>query len=166
MSAKLTKNLFKYILTHINTISRTYFNLETFSWWWALLCGSKRREEITTNAVFLPTIHLSLRDHEQLLWSSSPICEALPSPLLLFFWHMARVRIPFPYPKCYNVELVVILCPNLVIFSLHPSLANWLQLWSEYGPESLVWVIINKTLYMYLVDVLPMKWLLLVVIVA
>ena len=78
------------------------------------------------------------------LWSSSPICEALPSPLLLFVRHMAIVSISFPYPKCHNVELAVILCLSLMNFSLHPSLANWLQLWSEYSLESLVWVIINK----------------------
>ena len=83
----------------------------------------------------------------RLLWSSSPICEELPSPLLLFVWHMARVSIPFLYPKCHDVKLVVILCPSLVNFSLHPPLANWLQLWSEYSLETLIWVMINKTLY-------------------
>ena len=65
---------------------------------------------------------------------------------------MARVSIPFPYPKCHDVKLVVTICPGLVNFSLHPSLPNWLQpnwlqLWSEYSLESLIWVIINKTLY-------------------
>ena len=99
------------------------------------------------------------------LWSSSPICEALPSPLLLFVRHMAKVSIPFPYPKCHSVEWVVIIWPNLMNFSLHPSLANWLQLWSEYSLESLVWVIINKTLYIYLIYVPLTKWLLFVMIV-
>ena len=99
------------------------------------------------------------------LWSNSPICEALPSPLLLFVWHMAIVNIPFPYPKCHSVKWAVILWPNLMNFSLHPSLANWLQPWSEYSLESLFWVIINKTLYMYLVNVSPVRWLLLVMIV-
>ena len=99
------------------------------------------------------------------LWKISPICKPLPSPLFLFVRYMAIVSIPFPYPKCHNDELAVILCPSLMNFSLHPSLANWLQLWSEYSLESLVWVIINKTLYMYLVDVPPVKWLLLFMIV-
>ena len=96
--------------------------------------------------------------------NNSTICEALPIPVL-FVRHVVIVSIPFPYPKCHDVKLVVILCPSLVNFSLQPSLANWLQLWSEYSPESLVWVIINKTLYMYLVDVPPVRWLLLVMIV-
>ena len=100
------------------------------------------------------------------LWSSSPICEALPSPVLLFVRHMVIVSIPFPYPKCHNVELVVILCPSLENFSLHLSLANWLQLWSEYGLESLIWVMINKwnPIYMYFFDVPLVRWLLLVII--
>ena len=93
------------------------------------------------------------------------ICEAPPF-LVLFVRHVVIVSIPFPYTKCHDFKLVVILFPILVNFILHPSLENWLQLWSEYSPKVLVWVIINKTLYMYLVDVLPVKWLLLVVIIA
>ena len=87
----------------------------------------------------------------KLLWSSSPICEALPSPLLLFVRHMARVCIPCPYPKCHNVELVVILCPNLVNFSLHQQIdynyevSMVLKVWSE------LWLI-NETLYIYVFD--------------
>ena len=97
------------------------------------------------------------------LWSNSPICEALPSPVWLFVQHMVIVRIPFPYPKCHSVELVVTLWPSLLNFSPHPSLANWLQLWSEYGLESLVWVIANKWNPLYVVNRSPVKWLLLVI---
>ena len=81
----------------------------------------------------------------------------------LFVQHMVIVSIPFPYPKCHSVKLLVTLWPSLVNCSLHPSLANWLQLWIEYGLESLVCVIINKWNPIYLVDRSSVKWLLLVI---
>ena len=56
--------------------------------------------------------------------NNSTICKALPFPVLLFVWHVVIVSVPFPYPKCHDVNLVFILFPSLVNFSLHPSLAN------------------------------------------
>ena len=56
--------------------------------------------------------------------NNSTICEALPFPMLWFVRHVVIVSILFPYPKCHDVKLGVILFPSLVNFNLHPSLAN------------------------------------------
>ena len=49
------------------------------------------------------------------LWSNSPICETA-IPYVVACLSYARVSTPFPYLKCHNVELVVILFPSLLNF--------------------------------------------------
>ena len=94
--------------------------------------------------------------------NNSSICETPPFPVSLLIQYILWC-IPFPLPKCHKVKTVKSSLSLAIYFSLHPSLANWSQLWSEYGPESLVWVIIitNDTIYL---DLDRQSWLLCVIV--
>ena len=76
------------------------------------------------------------------LWSNSPICETLPSPVLLLVRHMLEWVLPFYIRSVTMSSWWSSFALAFWIFSFHPLLANWLQLWSEYDLESLDWIIV------------------------